>query len=293
MVLSWQRRWTAFSPSTPPEAPCCGRIRSSTTRRAIPTPSTRPSPRALPPAPAASARRSTARTSRRGSASSAPRSSTGPTGTSISWPRPARPAATRRNPHYVLTLHKVRLADGLDTSAVMADTTLQTSDTTFTFNSGPYIVGTGEAAITVNGQSRIYLNALRHMCRPALELYNGRIYVGVGSHGDNQPYHGLGVDLRRLDPGVQRRVVPHAQRQRGRGRHLAGRRQPGHRLQRVHLLRDRQRRGSTGRSPTASCRAWTAAGFPSTATTAIASSSWRSTRPRPRAARARTRTAGD
>ncbi len=94
------------------------------------------------------------------------------------------------HPHYVLTLHKVRLADGLDTSAVMADTTLQTSDTTFTFNSGPYIIGTGQAAITVNNQSRIYLNAVRHMARPALQLYNGRIYVAIGSHGDNQPYHG-------------------------------------------------------------------------------------------------------
>ncbi len=94
------------------------------------------------------------------------------------------------HPHYVLTLHKVRLADGLDASAVMADTTLQTSDTTFSFNSGPYVVGTGEAAISVSGQSRIYLNALRHMSRPALELYNGRIYMGLGSHGDNQPYHG-------------------------------------------------------------------------------------------------------
>ncbi len=94
------------------------------------------------------------------------------------------------HPHYVLTLHKVRLADGLDASAVIADTTLQTSDTTFTFNSGPYIVGTGQAAITVSGQSRIYVNAVRHMARPALELYNGRIYIGLGSHGDNQPYHG-------------------------------------------------------------------------------------------------------
>ncbi len=94
------------------------------------------------------------------------------------------------HPHYVLTLHKVRLSDGFDISTVMADTTLQTSDTTFTFNSGPYIVGTGQAAITVSGQSRIYLNALRHMARPALALSNGRIYIGLGSHGDNQPYHG-------------------------------------------------------------------------------------------------------
>ena len=99
-------------------------------------------------------------------------------------------AGDQTHPHYVLTLHKVRLADGLDTSGVMADTTLQTSDTTFTFNSGPYVVGTGEAALTVSGQSRIYLNAVRHMTRPALALYNGRIYVAAGSHGDNQPYHG-------------------------------------------------------------------------------------------------------
>ncbi len=99
-------------------------------------------------------------------------------------------ASDQTHPHYVLTLHKVRLSDGFDISTVMADTTLQTSDTTFTFNSGPYIVGTGQAALTVSGQSRIYLNALRHMARPALELYNGRIYIGLGSHGDNQPYHG-------------------------------------------------------------------------------------------------------
>lgn len=94
------------------------------------------------------------------------------------------------HPHYVLTMHKVRLSDGFDTSVIMAETILQTSDTTFSVVSGPYVVGTGEAAITVNGQSRVYLNAVRHMTRPALELYNGRIYVGVGSHGDNQPYHG-------------------------------------------------------------------------------------------------------
>ena len=36
------------------------------------------------------------------------------------------------HPHYVYTLHKVRLSDGFDVSAVIADTTLQTSDKTFT-----------------------------------------------------------------------------------------------------------------------------------------------------------------
>jgi hypothetical protein len=94
------------------------------------------------------------------------------------------------NPHYVSTLHKIRLSDGLDTNVVMADTTLQTSNTTFTFNSGPYVLGTGDGATQIGNQSRIYFNAVRQMVRPALELYNGRIYIGSGSHGDNQPYHG-------------------------------------------------------------------------------------------------------
>lgn len=94
------------------------------------------------------------------------------------------------DPHYVYTLHKVRLANGADTAAVVADTTLQTSGTTFVFNSGPYVLGAGDGAVTVGGQSRIYFNAVRQMVRPALELYNGRIYVASASHGDNQPYHG-------------------------------------------------------------------------------------------------------
>ncbi len=42
----------------------------------------------------------------------------------------------------------------------------------------------------MNGKNVIYFNAVRQMIRPALELYNGRIYIASGSHGDNQPYHG-------------------------------------------------------------------------------------------------------
>jgi hypothetical protein len=94
------------------------------------------------------------------------------------------------HPHYVYTLHKVSLSNGVDTTAVIADTTLQTSNTTYTYNSGPYVIGNGDGAITVGNQSVIYFNAVRQMIRPALELYNGRIYIGSASHGDNQPYHG-------------------------------------------------------------------------------------------------------
>ena len=92
-------------------------------------------------------------------------------------------------PHYVETLHKVNLSNGLDTNVVIADTTLLSS-TTYTYNSGPYVLGTGAGAITVGSQSRVYFNAVRQMIRPALVLYGGRVYLASASHGDNGPYHG-------------------------------------------------------------------------------------------------------
>jgi hypothetical protein len=60
----------------------------------------------------------------------------------------------------------------------------------------PYVAGTGDGAVTVKGQSRVYFNALRQMNRSALSLVNGVIYAGFASHGDNGPYHGwvLGFD---------------------------------------------------------------------------------------------------
>ena len=76
---------------------------------------------------------------------------------------------------------------------MFADTTLgyaNPSNPTYAYNSGPYTVGTGEGAVTVGGQSRVYFNAVRQMIRPALEVYNGRVYATSASHGDNQPYHG-------------------------------------------------------------------------------------------------------
>jgi len=96
------------------------------------------------------------------------------------------------NPHYVYTLHKVRLSDGFDTNTVIADTTLQTASTTYVYNSGPYVNGGAQAAgvTTLNSQNVIYFNAVREMIRPALVLYNGQIYLESASHGDNGPYHG-------------------------------------------------------------------------------------------------------
>jgi hypothetical protein len=94
-------------------------------------------------------------------------------------------------PHYVYTLHKINIPDGSDTPTVIADTTLNTTNNTYTYNSpSPYVLGTGDGSVTVNSQSLIYFNAVRQMIRPALQLYNGKIYIASASHGDNGPYHG-------------------------------------------------------------------------------------------------------
>jgi len=92
-------------------------------------------------------------------------------------------------PHYVLTLHKISLANGADTNTVIADTTYVSANS-YIYNSGPYVFGNGTGATTLNGQSVVCLNAVRQMVRPALVLYGGRIYIASGSHGDNGPYHG-------------------------------------------------------------------------------------------------------
>ncbi len=41
-----------------------------------------------------------------------------------------------------------------------------------------------------DGGSTVTLNPFYHMNRPALLLDHGRLYLGIGSHGDQQPYHG-------------------------------------------------------------------------------------------------------
>ncbi len=107
--------------------------------------------------------------------------------------------------HYVYTLYQIDITNGNATpnanivkSAIIANTIYNTTTATYTYNTAtsptapqdPFVVGTGDGAITVNGQSRVYLNTLRQMNRPGLRLYNGTIYIAFASHGDNGPYHG-------------------------------------------------------------------------------------------------------
>ncbi len=93
------------------------------------------------------------------------------------------------DPHYVNTLYKIDIANGTWTKTVIADTTY-TAGGSYVFNSGPYVDGTGDGAINVGGQSRVYFNSLRQMFRPAVSLNDGQVVLGSASHGDNGPYHG-------------------------------------------------------------------------------------------------------
>lgn len=57
---------------------------------------------------------------------------------------------------------------------------------------GPVVIAAsvpGSSAVdSVNGI--VTFRAFRHLQRPGLLLVNGTLYVGFGSHGDNDPYHG-------------------------------------------------------------------------------------------------------
>ena len=107
--------------------------------------------------------------------------------------------------HYVYTLYKVDITNGNATAnanivnhTVVGDTVYNSSSGAYTYHtaSSPtavqdiFVPGTGDGAITVNGQSRVYFNAMRQMNRPGLMLYGGNVYLAFGSHGDNGPYHG-------------------------------------------------------------------------------------------------------
>ena len=112
------------------------------------------------------------------------------------------------DPSYVYTIYKIDITNGAANNANIESSlifgTTAYDGTYYTFGSvadpsalqDPFVVGTAPDAVTVNGESRVYFNALREMNRPALLLYNGTIYVAFGSHGDNQPYHGwlIGFD---------------------------------------------------------------------------------------------------
>jgi hypothetical protein len=97
------------------------------------------------------------------------------------------------DPHFVQSLYKVSLADGSNTGVVIADTTVLGSGG-YSYNSGPYVPGTGAGSITVSTpggpQQRVYLNAYRQLFRPGLTLANGQVYLTTASQGDIGPYHG-------------------------------------------------------------------------------------------------------
>ncbi len=93
------------------------------------------------------------------------------------------------DPHFVNTLYKVNILNGDATSTVIADTT-ENADGSFTFNSGPYVLGSGSGATTVDGQSRVYFNSLRQLFRPAVTINDGQVLIATASHGDIDPYHG-------------------------------------------------------------------------------------------------------
>ncbi|HSZ56316.1 MAG TPA: fibronectin type III domain-containing protein [Tepidisphaeraceae bacterium] len=106
-------------------------------------------------------------------------------------------------PHYVYTLYKVNIQSGAYTGTVIGDTTF--SSGAYTYNSGPYVLdpaGHGAGVVNVGGQNEIIFNALRQMNRSAVTLYNGNLYLGFASHGDNGPYHGwiLGYSENSLAP---------------------------------------------------------------------------------------------
>jgi hypothetical protein len=106
-------------------------------------------------------------------------------------------------PHYVYTLYKVNIQDGTYSGAVIGDTTF--SGGAYTYNSGPYVLdpgGHGAGVVNVGGQNEIIFNTLRQMNRVGVTLYNGSVYLGFASHGDNVPYHGwiLGYDETSLAP---------------------------------------------------------------------------------------------
>ncbi len=104
--------------------------------------------------------------------------------------------------HYVANLFKINIQNGaVIASRIIGDTiangavsnnnfTYRTSANPSDLNQDPFVFGNGDGAVVVNGQSRVYFNALRAMDRSGMTLFNGIITTTWASHGDNFPYHG-------------------------------------------------------------------------------------------------------
>jgi hypothetical protein len=100
-------------------------------------------------------------------------------------------------PRWVYTLFKLSVANGSIVASNSFAATWMTNNvyqfrtaTSASAAQDPFVTGTGDGTIVVNGQHRVYFNVNRQMNRPGALLYDGNIYLGFGSHGDVSPYHG-------------------------------------------------------------------------------------------------------
>lgn len=133
------------------------------------------------------------------------------------------------NTHYVYTLYKIDYTNGnattdanISASTIIGDTicnNTQIANPVYTFrtNASPTAVqdpftanSSADDAITVNGQSRVYFNALREFDRCGLFISGSVVYLPFASHGDNTPYHGwlLGYNKSTLAPVAALNTTP-------------------------------------------------------------------------------------
>ena len=103
-------------------------------------------------------------------------------------------AKTKEGANYVQRLHALDITTGIEKTGGWP-ITLQAS-----------VPGTGQGS----SGGQVAFNALRENQRPALLLNNGVVYIGFGSHGDVQPYHGwiLGYNVSTLQQVMAINLTP-------------------------------------------------------------------------------------